>query len=423
MAKASERDLISDLPESIIETILTKLPIRDAVRTSVLSSRWRYRWASMTHLVFDDRSATDYTDPNTVRDKVANFVTKFLFLHDGPIHKFSICSSYLGTSPNIDQWFLFISRKDVKELAIELGEDEWFRAPSCLFSCKNLSGLELVYCELNLPPNFKGFPWLKYLNLHQIAISQDDIECLISSCPVLENLSMSYFDGVELTIRAPNLKYLLLEGEFKDVVLANTPHLVTVSVLMYMSDHIAEHFEQSSSCNFDKFLGGVPKLERLTGHLYFTKFLSIGNGHERRPMTYHQLKFIELYQVSFEDLNEVLVVLKLIVNCPNLKTLQISGSSNITAAAHDPDLLLRGKNLFDDFTLHELKTVKLTDVSGLPLEMIFIKFLLENSPVLEEMSVTPSSYATEGRLSMLIDLLSFRRASSQASIMFVHKPI
>ncbi|KAH6797884.1 F-box/RNI-like superfamily protein [Perilla frutescens var. hirtella] len=420
MEKDSDCDLISDLPESIIETILTKLPIRDAVRTSVISTRWRYRWASMTHLVFDDRSATDYTDPNTVRDRVENFVTKFLLLHNGPIHKFSICSSHLGACP-IDQWLLFISRKDVKEVVIELGEDEWFRAPSCLFSCKNLTGLELVYCELNPPPNFKGFPWLKNLNLHQIAIPPDDIECLISSCPLLENLSMSYFDGVELTIRAPNLKYLVLEGEFKDICLANTPRLVNVSVLMYMTDHIANHFEQSSSCNFDKFLGGVPKLERLTGHLYFTKFLSIGNRNERRPMTYHQLKFIELYQVSFEDINEVLVVLKLIVNCPNLKSLQISGSTS--AGARDPDLQFWDKNISEDSTLHELKTVKLTDVSGVPLEMRFIKFLLEHSPVLEEMTVTPSSYVTEGRLSMLIDLVSFRRASPQASIVFVHKSI
>lgn len=266
-----DRDFLSDLPQSIIETILTKLPIRDAVRTSILSNRWRYKWASMTHLVFDDRSATQFNDRMVVEDRIVNFITRFLFLHDGPIHKFSLSSSFLQSSPDIDQWLLFISRKDVKELILELGEGEWFRAPSCVFSCKNLMRLELVRCELDPPPNFKGFLCLKYLNLQQVLIPPDDIECLISSCPLLESLTLSYFDSLELTVRAPNLKYLILEGEFKDLCLANTPLLIAISVAMYMTDDIAEHFEQSSSCNFDKFLGGVPELERLIGHIYFTK--------------------------------------------------------------------------------------------------------------------------------------------------------
>lgn len=54
--------------------------------------------------------------------------------------------------------------------------------------------------------------------------------------------------------------------------------------------------------------------------------MSVGIGHGRRLMTYHHLKYIELYEVSFEDLKEVLVVLQLIVNSPLLKTLQVSVS-------------------------------------------------------------------------------------------------
>ncbi|KAI3467181.1 hypothetical protein Pfo_023844 [Paulownia fortunei] len=423
MEKDSERDLISELPQSIIETILTKLPVRDAVRTSILSTRWRYKWASLTHLVFDDRSATHYNDRTVVQDGIVNFITRFLFLHDGPIHKFSLCSSYLQSSPDIDQWLLFISRKDVKELVLELGEGEWFRAPSCVFSCKNLSRLELFRCELDPPPNFKGFSCLKYLNLQQVLIPPDDIECLISSCPLLESLTLSYFDSLELTVRAPNLKYLILEGEFKDLCLASTPLLVAISVAMYMTDDIAEHFEQSSSCNFQKLLGGVPKLERLIGHIYFTKYLSIGNGQGRSPITYHHLKFVELYQVSFDDIKEVMVVLQLIVNSPNLKALQISGSSNTSSAMRAPDLQFWNEKFSIGCTLHQLKTVKLTDVSGVPHEMKFIKYLLEHSPSLEEMSIMPSSYVTEGRLNMLIDLVSFRRASPQASIIFIHEPV
>ncbi|XP_028069740.1 F-box/FBD/LRR-repeat protein At1g13570-like [Camellia sinensis] len=192
---------------------------------------------------------------------------------------------------------------------------------------KGLTRLELIRCELDPPLTSKGFLCFKYLNLQQVLIAPDVVESLISSCPLLESLTLSYFDSLALTICAPNLKHLCLEGEFKDICLKNTPLLLAISVAMYMTDDIAEHFEQSSSCNFDKFLGSVPCLERLIGHIYFTKYLSIGNDLGKLPVAYNHLKVIELYQVSFEDMKERLVVLRLIVNSPCLQELQISVSN------------------------------------------------------------------------------------------------
>ena len=65
-------DLISDLPQSIIESILVQLPIRDAVRTSILSSKWRYKWASITRLVFDDKCVPFSNDREVVEKSVVN---------------------------------------------------------------------------------------------------------------------------------------------------------------------------------------------------------------------------------------------------------------------------------------------------------------------------------------------------------------
>ncbi|KAL8239860.1 hypothetical protein R6Q59_016427 [Mikania micrantha] len=419
----SGEDYISDLPQSIIETILTKLPLRDAVRTSILSNKWRYKWAALTQLEFDDKCISCTHDRALAESSLVTFVTRFLFLHDGPINRFSLSTAYLQSSPDVDQWLLFLSRKDIKELVFELGEGEWFRAPSCLFLCIKLVRLELVRCELDPPVSFKGFFNLKYLSLQQVLIAPDAVENLISCCPLLESLTLSYFDSLELTIRAPNLKYLILEGEFKDIRLENTPMLVAISIAMYMTDDIAEHFGQSSSCNFDKFLGGVPSLERLIGHIYFTKYMSIGNTLAKTQITYQQLKVIELYQISFEDMKEIMVVLRLIFNAPNLQELHISGSSNASTATEVTDLDFWEKAYPCDFTLERLKIVRMTDITGVPHEMGFIKFLLGNSPVLEFMSITPSVYVTNGRLNMLIELLRLKRASAEAEIMFVQDQV
>ncbi|XP_022733009.1 LOW QUALITY PROTEIN: F-box/FBD/LRR-repeat protein At1g13570-like [Durio zibethinus] len=419
MDDALSPDLISDLPQNIIESILTRLLIRDAVRTSILSSKWRYKWATLTQLVFDEKCVISWNDRCEVEGSLVKFITRALFLHQGPIRKFQLKTRLLQCCPDVDQWLLFLSRNDMKELVLEFAEEEWFRVPSCLFNCKKLTRLELFRCEFDPPPSFKGFLCLKSLNLHQVLVSPEAIESLISSCPLLESSALSYFDSLSLTIRAPNLKYLCLEGEFKDICLENTPLLVAMSDTMYMTDDIAEHFEQSSSCNFNRFLGGVPNLERLIGHIYFTKYLSIGDDPGRLPITYNHLKVVELYRVSFEDRKEILVVLRLITNSPNLKELQISGSSNTLAAIVAPALDFWGEECPSDCTFEQLKVVKMTDMSGAPHEMEFVKFLLANSPVLETMCISPCVYVMDGRLNMLIELLRFRRASAQAEILFI----
>ncbi|KAF3442133.1 hypothetical protein FNV43_RR16049 [Rhamnella rubrinervis] len=296
-----DMDFVSDLPQSIIETILTGLPIRDAVRTSILSSKWRYKWSTLTQLVFDEKCVTLSADRSLVEKNL-------------------------------------------------------------------LTRMELFRCELDPSPSLTGFLCLKSLNLHQVIVDPEAIESLISSCPLLGSLALSYFDSLALNICVPNLKYLCLEGEFKDICLENTPLLVAISVAMYMTEDIAEHFEQRHD------------LERLT-------------------RTYRHLKVIELYQVNFEYMKEILVVLRLIMSSPNLEELHISVSLVISVF-----ILINALKL-SKYTFQRLKLVKMTEMSGVPHEMEFIKFLLDRSPELEIRSIMPCGYVIDGRLNMLIELV------------------
>jgi hypothetical protein len=264
-------DLISDLPESIIESILIKLPIRDALKTSILSRKWKHKWSSITQLVFDEKCVPICYDRQGLQESVVKFISRVLFLHQGPVHKFEITRVFLQSCPEIDQWILFLSRKDIKDLTLELGLDEFFRMPSCLFTCQKLTRLKLSCCELYLPHSFKGFSCLSSLSFNRVFSPPKAIERLISSCPRLENFSLICCDCLALTIRAPKLKYLYLKGEFKDIFLVDAPLLVELSVFMYMTRDLAEHVKLSSNCNFVKLLGGVPNLERLNSFMDFTK--------------------------------------------------------------------------------------------------------------------------------------------------------
>ncbi|XP_038693844.1 F-box/FBD/LRR-repeat protein At5g44980-like [Tripterygium wilfordii] len=63
----SASDIISDLPGNIIDNILTCLPIRDAVRTSILSRKWRFKWLDLSQLVLTTPSAKDHLESHPSR--------------------------------------------------------------------------------------------------------------------------------------------------------------------------------------------------------------------------------------------------------------------------------------------------------------------------------------------------------------------
>ncbi|MFS7925732.1 putative leucine-rich repeat domain superfamily, F-box-like domain superfamily [Helianthus anomalus] len=54
LSRAQRVDIITTLPQTIIEIILCLLPIEEAARTSILSREWRFKWTTIPKLVFLD---------------------------------------------------------------------------------------------------------------------------------------------------------------------------------------------------------------------------------------------------------------------------------------------------------------------------------------------------------------------------------
>ncbi|KAJ4956734.1 hypothetical protein NE237_013517 [Protea cynaroides] len=94
-------DRISDLPLNIMEHILTRLLIRDAVRTSVLSKKWKYKWVSLPELVFD-YSLQDALQNG--HDKIVKFVDRLLLLHRGLICQFELSDLSSPSLSDIHHW-------------------------------------------------------------------------------------------------------------------------------------------------------------------------------------------------------------------------------------------------------------------------------------------------------------------------------
>ncbi|XP_071739447.1 F-box/FBD/LRR-repeat protein At1g13570-like [Rutidosis leptorrhynchoides] len=146
-------DIISSLPENIIETILSLMPIRDALRTSILSKRWKHCWMTMPKLVFDDNLVQEFfVGGRLVKYKLVNAIFHVLLMHSGPmILEFILSINKLGMVAEFDHIILYISRKfNVEGLRVSTS-GSFYKLPTSFFSLKGLDVLPLSGCYFEPP--------------------------------------------------------------------------------------------------------------------------------------------------------------------------------------------------------------------------------------------------------------------------------
>lgn len=222
---------ITDLPENVINAILMHLPLQDAVRTSILSKKWRYKWCKLPHLTLDDelwKTTDNLLSPSI---KFTAIMYNILTLHSGPITNFTLSMVKLKKYPNISSLVHFLSRKSIQHLVLQFSEWNRLKLPSSLFTCLQLRHLALQNCQICPPPAFKGFNMLISLELCHVSVPSRSLESLISSSPLLEKLVLKIFDVMNpLQIRAPKLKSFDFLGCIKYLSLKNSPRLAKLSL-------------------------------------------------------------------------------------------------------------------------------------------------------------------------------------------------
>lgn len=317
-----ELDRLSSLPGHIIDQILSQLSIRDAVRTSVLSTKWRYKWATLPNLVFDNHCISlTSQDQAVIKSKLVSIIDHVLLLHTGPVYKFRLSHRDLVGVTDIDRWILHLSRSPIREFVLEIWKGQRYKLHSCLFSCQNLTHLELFNCLVRPPPTFHGFKNLKSLDLQHITMGQDVFEHLITSCPLLERLTLMNFDGFShLNINATSLLFFDIGGVFDDVSFKNTFQLALVSIGLYAKDKIGKRPGYTS--NLIKFFAHLPHIRRLEIQSYFLKYLAVGDVPLKLPSPCVDLGYLSL-RINFDDCEENKAALCLLRSSPNLQELEI----------------------------------------------------------------------------------------------------
>ncbi|KAA8529249.1 hypothetical protein F0562_033952 [Nyssa sinensis] len=450
--RGSTKDIISNLPGNIIENILMCLPILDVVRTSVLSRKWRYNWVNLPQLVFDDTLC----DLCLSTKAILMYIYQVLLLHRGPILKFTLSISGLESCFEIDQFILFLSRNGVQEFTLYISEGEHYKLPSSLFSCLQLTHLNLETCVFKPPRTFEGFSRLTSLEFYEVLICADTLASLISGCPLLDRLTLessAILDHLEIV--APNLKFLCFVGLFKNVRYINTPLLAIASINLY-NPIDGNVFKEGGTSNMIMFFDSLPIENLDIEHhyvkvrwisfmafclsLFFRAFmrqtmflclsfgiclksLAAGGIPERLPTTLDHLKILKLSDMSFGELDVVACALLLIRSSPNLNKVIIEVSTELylfssTNSVTDTVLEFLKVQGYSDVSWSQLREVEMRSIHGLKTELELIKLLLANSPVLENILIEPHKEVANKGLMILKEVTRFRRASPNAEITY-----
>lgn len=401
----STSDIISDLTDNVIETILVLMPLRDAVRTSVLSRKWRYKWRKIPQLVFDNKIILPYQIG--ARNRFLVTIYHVLLLHRGPILKFTLSISRLESCFEIDTFLATALRNGVQEITLQIWEGEPHKLPSSLFSCQQLTRLILRSCVFTPPTNFKGFRTVVSLELREVVITLDTFQNLVSGCPLLEQLTFetsTSFGFIE--IEAPNLKVLNLLGIFESVCVKNAPYLANVSIRSKVPNGDVENW--GNPFDMVSFLHCIPVVKNLNIGYQYMKFGSL-------PKLRH-LNNLDVSNVYF-GFKEVLgFILAIMHSSPKLHKVVIGAISTSVGPVTKRFIeLWHNSSLY----LRHLREVEMRLVSGTLMELQLMKIFLAKCPLLESMVVKPDpTKVSDGGLKILKELSQFQRLSPKAKITY-----
>lgn len=204
-------DRINQLPDALLVQILSLLPTRDAVASSVLSRRWRYLWNSIDNFHFvvrNDNKAENFISfvDHVLAHCTCPKIRKFkLDLNDMSNREFELI---------ISLWISFAVERNVEDVVFLCSFDdeelyyEW--PPLSMCTCSSLITLDWSCCTFD-KESIIEWKSLKSLKLQYILFDDDDIVNLLSCCPALETMELSLFEGFRrVEITNSNLKRLTL---------------------------------------------------------------------------------------------------------------------------------------------------------------------------------------------------------------------
>ncbi|KAK1603615.1 hypothetical protein QYE76_027288 [Lolium multiflorum] len=410
----SAAEILDSLPPAILDEILSRLPIRDAARTSVLSRAWRRRWESVPYPVLNWPRGTPSAPIDAVLAHRTCPVSEFR-------HQYvSELEFHLS-----DLWLLRLASLGVQSLHLKfkwLKADGIVRIPhfhmlhSHIFSCLELIVLDLESCDFpGLQYGFAGFPNLTTISFCNVRFPRglSGLEALISSSSSLrrlrlENLRMpnKYEQWV---IHAPNLQSLLISSVFD--------YGWQVDYLPSLEE---AEIKLRNYSNDQEIVNLISRLDQAR-ILQLDMPCSLDNLLEELPRSFVNLKSLSLH-IPYCCLSSFLSIFCLVRKAPNLEVLDVELGFHFEEDDEVDINVLNGQRADDPFS--SLTSVHMKNVSWDSYEMTFIQFILSQARQLEVLSIHESRghLTSDEEAFVAAEVARYRRASPAANVVISRIP-
>ncbi|KAL9664802.1 hypothetical protein QQ045_020210 [Rhodiola kirilowii] len=425
-----EIDRISNLPNHVIDFILDRVTIGDAVRTSISSRKWRHHWTRVANLVFDQKFVKDEivrTGSNRIleemkRDMESDYIDAvgtFLLLHQGPIHKFilHVPESFDRMGVYVNKWMHYVSRSGVKEITLDVCTSASIPLDSYIFNCIDLRRLTLRNCQARLPYNFRGFDNLISIHLLHSWIPSDELGVFISKCPLLEIFSIEDYIGPLLSVSALKLKtFRATRCCFAGFEVQNVPCLGSVS----FRDSVNHKMQPGDIVNF---FGLMPKIESITLNSLILIVLARQHVPKTLPKPLECHINLTLLNIDVAEPKQISCALCILRSSPNLQTLSLSIfalRSPVMEEAESAAVAFLEEQLSEPIYPRNLLMVKMKGLIGTRSQIMLLRFILISCPALETLYANAEDFISEGaKLMMMSELMECNRVSSKAKIIFL----
>ncbi|KAJ4890728.1 putative FBD-associated F-box protein [Raphanus sativus] len=305
-------DRISELPEALILQILSFLPTKSALTTSVLSKQWQFLWKMMPELKFD------YCDH---KDDVGIFfknVRSSLLSNTAPVLESLHLKFHPDNRSGVDFGMLIKTAKarHVRKLVLDAGYTNCYKIPQSLYDNETLETLILKARVAIEKPNKVCLKSLKTLHLHAVNITDRAwVFKFLSGCPNLEDLLVCLYPQSSvktLTIAHPTLQRLSVYNKrgrlYKWGCFIDAPDLKYFCI---EGDHGLCRFRMSNN---------VTKLMEANISDVYICYIIIDNILIPTATIFHQLVHLELF--SYRGLRWDLLIFML-DSSPKLQVLEL----------------------------------------------------------------------------------------------------
>ncbi|KAL6591370.1 hypothetical protein ACP70R_049873 [Stipagrostis hirtigluma subsp. patula] len=438
-------DLISLLPDCVLGEIVGRLPIRDAVRVPVLSSRWRRLWRG-SPLNLDDRLLRGVGGVH-----ILCLISHVLAIHPGPARRLRIGSvSVAGHSADYDHWLRSRAVDGLQVLEIHPGAPclAWRAAPplppAALRFARSLRALRIGSCVFpsGAAAATLRFPHLELLSFCGVSISETALHGLLAGCPALVTLVLDECFGFSrVRITSPTVRSLAVsaahsmnpmpEVTMREVVVEDAPRLENLAPFRHQRS--GESFElRVVSAPKLRFLGcvsmAISKLELGTTVFRVTdcRVKHVQNGNVQSEEVRSEMRAVRLgttlptlKSLALEDVDRTDVVCNFLRCFPSLEKLYVSAREGFkTAGSYDK------QNPIECLELH-LRKIVLNGYEGERSDVRFAKLFVLHARVLKSMRIRyrSKSYETlseEWIADQRRQLQVNKRASQHAKFNFLH---